>query len=188
MSGKQLFEMGKDGEPAWKPISITDEKATILFHFRRNEENTHYFPTIKLGGQKIDFYQNNSLLLCKEPAWLVVNDTLFTFEKEVNGKKIKPFFNKKFILIPKNVEETYYKKFVAPLIASFDVYAKGFEIKSEALTPTPVLTFSELATAAQTTGSLFDNNNTENGEESMSKILFELSFKYGTYSYICSNT
>ncbi|WP_421874172.1 DEAD/DEAH box helicase [Marinoscillum sp.] len=183
MAGKQLYEMGKDGEPAWKQIHISDEKASILFHFRRNEDNTHYFPTIKLKEEKVHFYQNNSLLLCKEPAWLVVNDTLFTFEKEVNGKKIKPFFNKKFILIPKNVEETYYKKFVAPLIASFDVYAKGFEIKSEALTPTPVLTFSELASASQSTGSLFDSNNDENGEPSVSKILFELSFKYGTYSY-----
>ncbi len=183
MAGKHLYEMGKDGEPAWKRITITDSRASVLFHFRRNEDNTHYFPTIKLDGEKIHFFQNNSLLLCKEPAWLVVNDTLFTFEQEVNGKKIKPFFNKKFILIPKNVEHTYYEKFVAPLIASFDVYAKGFEIKSEAMVPTPVLTFSELATANQTTGSLFETNNNENGEDSVSKILFELSFKYGIYSY-----
>ncbi|MEQ9303619.1 MAG: DEAD/DEAH box helicase, partial [Marinoscillum sp.] len=183
ISGKRLFEMGKDGEPAWKEITISNEKASILFHFRRNEDNTHYFPTIKLNGEKLHFYQNDSYLLCKEPAWLVVDDTLFTFEKEVNGKKIKPFFNKKFILIPKNVEETYYKKFVAPLIASFDVYAKGFEIISEALDPTPVLTFSELATASQTTGSLFAQDNGTKAANEVSKILFELSFKYGTYSY-----
>ncbi|MEQ8552681.1 MAG: DEAD/DEAH box helicase [Cyclobacteriaceae bacterium] len=183
IAGKRLFEMGKDGEPAWKEINISEEKATILFHFRRNEDNTHYFPTIKLNEEKLHFYQNDSYLLCKEPAWLVVDDTLFTFEKEVNGKKIKPFFNKKFILIPKNVEETYYKKFVAPLIASFDVYAKGFEIISQALPPTPVLTFSELATASQTTGSLFTEENGTEPAQEVTKILFELSFKYGTYTY-----
>ncbi len=181
--GKQLFEMGKDGEPTWKKITISDEKATVLFHFRRNEENTHYFPTIKLKEEKVHFFQNESYLLCKEPAWMVVDDTLFTFEQEVNGNKLKPFFNKKFILIPKNVEETYYRKFVAPLIASFDVYAQGFEIKSEKLLPTPVLSFSELASASQSTGTLFDTPKTNGTSADVSKILFELSFRYGTYSY-----
>lgn len=181
IAGKMLFEMGKDGEPTWKPIKISETKASVLFHFRRNEENTHYFPTIKINEEKIHFYQNGSYLLCKEPGWLVVEDTLFTFEKSVNGSKIKPFFNKKFILIPKNVEETYYQKFVAPLIASFDVYAQGFEIKTEKLLPAPVLTFSELATIAPTT--LFDQNGSSNTKAEADKILFELSFRYGTYSY-----
>ena len=181
IDGKLLFEMGKDGEPTWRPIEISETKATVLFHFRRNEDNTHYFPTIKLDGEKVDFYQNDSYLLCKQPAWIVVNNKLFSFEKEVDGRKLKPFFNKKFILIPGNVEETYYKKFVAPLIASFDVYAKGFEIRTAQLEPKPVLTFSELA-EANSYGSLFEENNGQTKEE-RSRILFELSFKYGTYSY-----
>ncbi|MEQ9217757.1 MAG: DEAD/DEAH box helicase [Cyclobacteriaceae bacterium] len=181
IDGKLLFEMGKDGEPTWKSIEISETRATVLFHFRRNEDNTHYFPTIKLDGEKVDFYQNDSYLLCKQPAWIVVNNKLFTFQKEVDGRKLKPFFNKKFILIPGNVEETYYKKFVAPLIASFDVYAKGFEIRTAQLEPKPVLTFSELA-EANSYGTLFDESNGQTKEE-RSRILFELSFKYGTYSY-----
>lgn len=185
IEGKMLFEMGKDGEPTWKQINIADEKASVLFHFRRNEDNTHYFPTIKLNDEKVHFYQNDSYLLCKEPGWIVANDTLFTFEKEVNGSKLKPFFNKKFILIPKNVEETYYKKFVAPLIALFDVYAQGFEIKTERLEPRPVLTFSELAVAGQPVQTLFSNGSNGNtpSNDDPSKILFELSFRYGTYTF-----
>ena len=183
IEGKLLFEMGKDGEPTWKPIEISTEKASILFHFRRNDDNTHYFPTIKLHGEKIDFYQNESYLLCKHPAWMVVNNELFTFNKEVDGNKIKPFLKKKFILIPGNVEETYYRKFVAPLIASFDVYAKGFEIITARPEPQPVLTFSELAEVAQRPASLFDEKPTNGNDMDTSRILFELSFKYGTYSY-----
>lgn len=179
MAGKMLFEMGKDGEPTWKPIKISQSKASILFHFRRNEENTHYFPTIKLDEEKIHFYQNDSYLLCKEPGWMVVNDTLFTFKKPVNGRKLKPFFNKKFILIPKNVEEDYYRKFVAPLIASFDVFAQGFEIKTERLSSTPTLAFSELAQVAPTT--LFEDAGKTANEPD--KILFELSFQYGDYNF-----
>ncbi|MEP0366472.1 MAG: DEAD/DEAH box helicase [Cyclobacteriaceae bacterium] len=181
IDGKMLFEMGKDGEPTWKQITISETKASILFHFRRNDDNTHYFPTIKLDEEKVHFYQNGSYLLCKEPAWIVVEDKLFTFEKPVNGGKVKPFFNKKFILIPKKVEESYYHKFVAPLIASFDVYAQGFEIKTEKLTPAPVLTFSELASVAPTT--LFASNGDNAATAEADKILFELSFQYGTYSY-----
>lgn len=183
IAGKELYEMGKDGEPTWKRIHIEEDKASVLFHFRRNEENTHYFPTIKLRGEKVHFYQNDSYLLCKDPAWMVVDDKLFTFEKEVNGNKLKPFFSKKFILIPRKVEETYYKKFVAPLIASFDVYAKGFEIKTEKLNPQPILTFSELATANQAAGTLFTEDNGKSSGIDPSRILFELSFRYGTYSF-----
>ena len=81
---------------------------------------------------------------------MVVNNQLFTFNKALSGGKIKPFLNKKFIRIPKNVEETYFKKFVAPLVASFDVYAKGFDILTESYDPKPVLTFPKFNNLYQT--------------------------------------
>ncbi|MGK0251170.1 MAG: SNF2 family DNA or RNA helicase [Gammaproteobacteria bacterium] len=183
IDGKRLFEMGKDGEPTWKEVNISKTKASVLFHFRRNEDNTHYFPTIKLDEEKLHFYQNGSYLLCKQPAWIVVENTLFTFEKEVNGAKLKPFFNKKFILIPKNVEETYFEKFVAPLIASFDVYAQGFDIKTERYPTEPILSFSEIAQVSKPTGDLFSNTNTTKSSQNDAKVLFELSFQYGIYNY-----
>ena len=109
IEGKRLFEMGKDGEPTWKELEIVQEKASVLFHFRKNEDNTHYFPTIKLQDEKVEFLNNGSYLLCKDPAWLVSNDRLFTFQKNVSGGKIKPFLKKKFILISKEMESTYYQ-------------------------------------------------------------------------------
>lgn len=178
--GKRLFEMGKDGEPAWKEIEVVDEKATVLFHFRKNEDNTHYFPTIKLKGEKVDFLNNGSYLLCKEPAWLVANDKLFTFKKPVSGGKFKPFLKKKFILIPKDIEETYYQKFVGPLISEFDVYAKGFDIVTHKPKPTPKLTVSEVQTSRNT--SLFDDNGNSNLVEN-DKLLLELSFDYGKHNF-----
>ena len=51
---------------------------------------------------------------------MVLNGKLYGFEKNVDGKKLIPFFTKKYVVIPRNVEETYYNRFVAPLIASFD--------------------------------------------------------------------
>ncbi|MEQ9402100.1 MAG: DEAD/DEAH box helicase [Cyclobacteriaceae bacterium] len=179
IAGKNLYEMGKDGEPAWKKIEISESKATVLFHFRKNDDNTHYFPTIKLDDEKIDFRQNGSYLLCKEPAWMVSGDRLFTFEKNVSGGKLKPFLNKKFILIQKEMEDTYYRKFVAPLIAEFDVYAKGFEIRTERTEPEPRLVLSDIQAAKVST--LFDEENEPKTESD--KVLIELSFNYGDYNF-----
>ena len=180
LSGKRVFEMGNDGEPAWKEIEVLPEKATVLFHFRRNDDNTHYFPTIKYGGEKVDFQYRGSYIVCKEPAWMISCGKLYSFEKNVDGKKLLPFLNKKFIIIPKNVEETYYNKFVAPLIASFDVYAKGFEINSEHYNPVPILTLSELM--GSNTGDLFTGITTYD-KDIEGKILFELAFKYGSFKF-----
>lgn len=182
LAGKLLFEMGSDGEPAWREIHILREKATVLFHFRKNEDNTHYFPTIKLRGEKLEFRHNGSYIVCSEPAWMVAENQLFTFEKDISGGKIKPFLNKKFILIPKNVEETYFEKFVAPLIASFDVYAKGFEIKSESFEPKPVLTLSEVQQTSAKPISLFDEQKPEEKQE-RKKVLVELQLNYGDYQF-----
>ncbi|NQZ75738.1 MAG: DEAD/DEAH box helicase [Ekhidna sp.] len=180
IEGKRLFEMGKDGEPTWKEIEVVQEKATVLFHFRKNEDNTHYFPTIKLRGEKVDFLNNESYLLCSEPAWLVSNNKLFTFEKQVNGGKLKPFLRKKFILIPKDIEETYYQKFVGPLISEFDVYAKGFDIVTHKPKPTPKLTVSELQTSRN--ASLFDDSGNAATVDT-DKLLLELSFDYGKHNF-----
>ncbi len=183
LGGKHVYEMGNDGEPAWKEIKVQDEKATVLFHFRRNEDNTHYFPTIKHRGEKLDFQYKSAYLVCMEPAWMVLGGKLFSFEKDLDGKKIQPFLNKKFIIIPRNVEETYYNKFVAPLIASFDVYAKGFEINTEKYEPQPLLSFSEVTSV--THPDIAKSNGQES--EGPGQLLFELGFKYGPFKFKADN-
>ncbi|MBD2723384.1 DEAD/DEAH box helicase [Hymenobacter armeniacus] len=143
LTGKQVFIMGRDGEPTWKEIGMAPAKASILFHFRRNEEGTHYFPTIQYQGQKLDFQYKDAVLVCLQPAWLLLNDLLYTFRTEVDGKKLLPFLKKKFIVVPRNVEESYFQKFVAPLMESFEVHARGFDIRSERYVARPRLTFSD---------------------------------------------
>ena len=120
--------MGDDGEPTSTKVHIPEKKASVLFHFVKNEDSTHYFPTIKYDGQKVFFQFKGAILLSNKPAWLIVDDQMYSFEKDVEGKKLKPFLNKKVIIIPKKVEETYYKNFVSGLIAQYNVYAQGFEL------------------------------------------------------------
>ncbi|HEY4650192.1 MAG TPA: SNF2-related protein, partial [Pontibacter sp.] len=175
---KQTYIMGKDGEPTWRKITFAPEKASILFHFRRNEDNTHYFPTIKYAGQKLEFMYKGAALLCYEPAWLMLNDTVYSFDKPVDGKKLQPFLNKRFIAIPRSIEENYYQKFVTPLVESFDVYAKGFEIRAEKYTPKPLLTFSTIK-AASVPQLLLQGEPDARADRAPDKILFELNYSYG---------
>jgi SNF2 family DNA or RNA helicase len=186
MKGKQLFEMGNDGEPTWKRIDVLERRATIQFHFMRTDDQTNYYPTLYFQGKKLDLPDPSAYLVCKNPAWMVLNGNLYGFEKYVDGKKLIPFFSKKFVVIPRNVEETYYNRFVAPLIASFDdVDASGFEINKTTYDPHPVLTLSELHTTQMASApSLFEGGaQTDDTSDESGKIVFDLSFKYGKHRF-----
>ncbi len=134
-----LYLMDKDGWPAERKIEIAVEPSTVLFHFRRNETETRYFPTIKYQGQRIDFMFKDAQVISNQPSWLLLNDMLYYFEQDIEGKKLLPFLSKRYITIPKSTEEAYFKKFVAPLIEKYHVYAEGFDIKTEKYVPSPVI-------------------------------------------------
>jgi SNF2 family DNA or RNA helicase len=185
MQGKMLFEMGSDGEPAWKQIEVLEDRATVLFHFIRNEDNTHYFPTIKHRGVKMDFQYCGAYLPSKLPAWMIVDDKLLGFESEIDGYKLQPFLNKKFIAIPRKIEETYYEKFVAPLVASFNVWARGFEIVTNRYPLEPVFNFYEFEEETEQNKKypVYENGFEDNNEE----ILIELNFQYGPHQFKSSD-
>lgn len=131
LRGKYVYKMGNDNNPTSQKILVADEKASVLFHFRRNEEGTRYFPTIKFRGERIEFmYKGASIISC-HPAWMLLNNVLFDFEKEIHGKKLQPFLNKRYIEIARNAEENYFNKFVTHLIEKYDVYAEGFTILTQ---------------------------------------------------------
>lgn len=184
LKDKMIFEMGNDGEPTWKEVFITPEKASVLFHFMRNEDNTHYFPTIKYKGEKVEFQYKSAIIICNSPAWLLVGNQIYHFNKDIDGNKLKPFLNKKFIIIPKKMEDTYYEKFVTPLIAAFDVHAKGFVINAEKYEPSPVLTFTEMASTKVPAMSMFNGEEEEEvATMDEGKIVFSLAFQYGNFQF-----
>ncbi|RZK41626.1 MAG: DEAD/DEAH box helicase [Pedobacter sp.] len=163
---ESLYLMDKDGWPAERKIDLANEPATVLFHFRRNETETRYFPTLKYEGQRIDFMFKDAQVVCNQPAWLLLNDVLYFFEQNIEGKKLMPFLNKRFITIPKATEETYFEKFVAPLIEKYHVYAEGFDIKTEKHDATAVIKVIYV-------------------DGGISQI--QLYFKYGAYAFAMGN-
>ncbi len=197
LPSKPFYIMGNDGNPAWEPITWMPEPARVHFHFVRNDDSTHYFPIIRYpvtqreGGpsgetERVEFQFKDALMICDEPAYLMVGSRLYHFSKNVDGKKLRPFFTKNHIVIPRNIEQQYYERFVTPLIASYDVYAKGFEIRAEVLDPVAVLTVSEmLQTSKPVPVGVFqdDPEVPDSDEGSGQRIVFDLSFQYGDFTF-----
>lgn len=141
---KPLYLMNpKDSYPADQPLHIASEKASILFHFRRNEIETRYFPTIKYGPDRLNFMYRDAQVIIQSQAWLLLENTLYHFEENVDGRKISPFLNKRYIAVPKATERKYFEAFVTPLIEKFSVYAEGFDIKTVREEASPILTLQE---------------------------------------------
>lgn len=182
---KPFFVMGTDGNPAWKPIQIAQKPVSVLFHFVRNETETHYFPTLLYEGKKLTFQFKDARILCNRRAWLLLENTLYHFKQNIDGNKLRPFLQKWYINVPRNIEENYFQKFVLPLIASFDVSAKGngFEIITESFAPQAILRISSVCKVAQK--HLFDIAN--EAVEQTADFLFELFFRYGSYVFAAEN-
>lgn len=195
LTGKPFYVMSNDGNPAGQPIQWMTDPAKVFFHFVRNDESTHYFPIIRHNGERVKFQFQNALLLCDDPAWLLVGPRLYHFATNiagvpVDGKKLRPFLNKNHIVVPRKMEDEYYRRFVVPLIANYEVFAQGFEIVAEALEAQPVLTIAEQRVAASRPASvgLFANETTvltddADDETDPDRISLDLAFQYGAFTF-----
>lgn len=128
LRNKPLFLMSKDGYPADIEVKIAPHPATVLFHFRRNETETRYFPTIKYDGQRIEFMYRDAQILVHAQAWLLLDGVLYWFDQPLEGKKLHPFLQKRYIAVPRSTEYKYFESFVCGLIEKYHVYAEGFSI------------------------------------------------------------
>jgi superfamily II DNA or RNA helicase len=188
MAGRPFYVMGNDGNPAWAPIEWMTEPAKVHFHVHRLAEATHYFPIIRYpngngGTDRVKFQFRDALMICDEPAYMLVDNRLYHFSKNVDGKKLRPFFTKNHIVIPRALEPQYYERFVSQLIASYDVYAEGFEIRGENLLPVPVITVSELATINRSVATAGGIDLADHEPDTGQKIVFDLSFQYGDFTF-----
>ncbi|HLO45848.1 MAG TPA: DEAD/DEAH box helicase [Leadbetterella sp.] len=185
IKNKSLFIMGSDGVATWKEIEMMKEPAKAYFHFDRQEDQTVYYPIIKCGEEKVKFQFKNAYIINDLPACMLIDTKLYVFDEFADGRKLKPFLNKPNIIIPKKIEDTYYQKFIVPLVANFNVFAKGFEIVKERQELKAQLLISEIK-SQKNTGNLFENKQ-ENSLEEESKFYLELSFQYGKYNFKYDN-
>lgn len=150
IGNKPLYLMSKkDSYPAEKRIKISENNTSILFHFRRNEDETRYFPTLKYDGLRMEFMFKGAEVIINSQAWLLLDNVLYHFDEPLEGKKLTPFLNKRYIAVSRATEKKYFETFVSSLIEKHSVYAEGFDIKTIKEDASPVLTlyYSEEATS-----------------------------------------
>ncbi|WP_262248658.1 DEAD/DEAH box helicase [Parapedobacter soli] len=139
LSDKPLFLMSKDGYAADQRLTIAPQPASVLFHFRRNSEETRYFPTIKYDGQRIEFMYKNAQVVVNQQAWLLLENVLYHFDQSLEGKKLSPFLQRRYIAVAHATERKYFATFVRSLIEKHHVYAEGFDIETHQHNAIPVI-------------------------------------------------
>lgn len=119
-------------------IELVDEECETVFNFSRDENGIQYRLTIEHETNELILTEKDGIIIANEPCCLVLDDKLFVF-KEIDSKKILPFFDKEYIQIPKTSEKKYFETFVKSAIGNFKVNASGFDIEHIESSPKSVL-------------------------------------------------
>ncbi len=146
-------------------IKINIEPATTVFNIIKHSEGTRYFLSVKQQNREISLTGKHVSILSEAPCMFVMNAELFYFE-DIDAKKLRPFFDKEFINIPKSAEQVWFRTFAAKAVKKYDVNAQGFDIKQK---------------KTDKKAHILLENNWQN------KFNFLLSFKYDTKTYLPNN-
>lgn len=108
-------------------LNLNGECARPVFVFNRNEEQSTYSLNLEADGKIINLSKGNIDILCMSPCIIKKGDRII-FISDLDGPKLKPFFAKEKILIPKKTEIKYFAGFVLNAVNNFKVEGKGFEV------------------------------------------------------------
>jgi SNF2 family DNA or RNA helicase len=183
LRGRTIYKNGNDNNPTSVKITIGEVQANIWFHFKNSPEGIRYYPTLRYQNQKVEFIYKGAQIVSKTPAWLLVENMLYDFEKNVDGKKLLPFISKRYIQIPKKSEENYLSKFVLQLVEKYDVRSDCFRIHTQPSFGRAVLNMQnlfedEVALRLQFnySGILFDYNSEQEVHAQLLKVGDEYAF------------
>lgn len=110
-------------------VIIEKDPAEIVFNFKKLPGETRYFQTISHKGNVMNLKDRDGFILTNDPCWLMLDQKLYHFRQDVDGKKLRMFFDKEFILVPRRHEKKYYSTFVKKCIRDFPVKAEGIDIR-----------------------------------------------------------
>ncbi|MBA4322659.1 MAG: hypothetical protein C0408_07570, partial [Odoribacter sp.] len=119
-------------------LILCGDQGRPVFRFNRNEEQSSYSLGLETGGRIINLKNSDIDILSNSPCLIRENSNI-VFVSDVDGLKLRPFFTRESILIPKNAEEKYFAGFVLNAINNFRVEATGFSIVVSEPVKTPHL-------------------------------------------------
>lgn len=119
-------------------LQVCEDNADPVFRFARNEEQSYYSLRLESAGKPINLMNNSVDIICMSPC-LIREDHKIFYVSDVDGSKLKPFFTKENILIPKKSEFKYFSGFVLNTINNYKVESSGFEILEMIPSKEPIL-------------------------------------------------
>ncbi|HSV88459.1 MAG TPA: SNF2-related protein, partial [Bacteroidales bacterium] len=123
------FKGGRTDRIREEPINVLTGKAETVFCFTWLSEGLFYKLNVKYNEKEISLKSGNTRLLAQKPCLLILDDHLYQFEKEWDGKKLVPFFTREHIQVPKSSEKEYFRKFVYEAVRKYSVIAEGFSVE-----------------------------------------------------------
>ena len=110
-------------------VRVLKEPAQTVLNIIKESDETRYYLSVNQDRQTISLLDKAYIILSHDPCRIIIDDKLFSFE-DVDAKKLKPFFEKQHILIPRQFEKKWFETFALPNIKKFEVNARGFRIES----------------------------------------------------------
>jgi superfamily II DNA or RNA helicase len=111
-------------------VEVYPGPAKAVFNFIKNGgEELRYFITLAAGNEIIDLNGRSFGVICSDPACVFVDRKLLAF-KDIDAKKLLPFFSKEYIAVPPASEKAYIEKFIANCLKdNVEVNARGIGIQ-----------------------------------------------------------
>ncbi|PLX23885.1 MAG: helicase SNF2, partial [Marinilabiliales bacterium] len=101
--------------------------AQAVFNITKVDHETQYFLNIRHNNKELSLLNKSGIILTQNPCRIIIDSNLFIF-KDIDAKKLLPFFNKDCIHIPKSSEKKWFETFALESIKQYNVKAKGFDI------------------------------------------------------------
>ena len=119
-------------------IEVVEDEASTVFNFIRHDDGLRYFLSIEHNGKELRLFEKEGNIIVNDPCCAIVDSKLFIF-RDIDGKKLLPFFEKESIFIPPSARKKYFETFVRNAIKKYKVIAQGFSIIDKEIQPLPLL-------------------------------------------------
>ncbi|MDR1169883.1 MAG: DEAD/DEAH box helicase [Prevotellaceae bacterium] len=111
-------------------ISVSDTDSDVIFNFHREKSGELiYFIQVKSQSGVIDLKSRFFAVVCSEPAVVVIDDRLLTFN-DIDAKKLQPFITRDNIRVHAASYRTYIEKFVVNCVKKYEVKSTGLKISN----------------------------------------------------------
>ncbi|MDR1584118.1 MAG: DEAD/DEAH box helicase [Prevotellaceae bacterium] len=109
-------------------ILVSDSDSDVIFNFQKEDSGELiYFIQVKSENEIIDLKSRFFAVISNEPAIVIIDDKLFTFN-DIDAKKLQPFITKDNIRVHAASYKTYLEKFVVNCMEKYEMKSTGLTI------------------------------------------------------------